>query len=82
MKDDYEKFDEQFGKRLRLGNYEDSTYLLNNVCGIVALRRPKSGDELIRPAECVGRKKERQNDIYCVADASVVVVSSSPCSGG
>ena len=28
--------------------------------------------------ERVGRKKERQNNIYCVTDASVFVVSSSP----
>ena len=36
-KDDHEKFDEQFGKRLKLENRENSTY--RNICGIVAVGR-------------------------------------------
>ena len=51
----------------------------NNVCAdLLQFGAPKSADELDRFREFVDRKKEARNDSYCVTDASIVVVSSSP----
>ena len=50
-KDDYEKFDEEFGKCLKPGNHEDL------MCGtkfakLLQLSAPKCGDELTRLRKC------------------------------
>ena len=66
--DDYKKFYEQFDKRLSLGIHEAKLLRFNT---------SKSGVEQISFEEYVDRMKEGQNDIYCITDESIAVVSSS-----
>ena len=74
--DDYKKFYEQFGERLKLGIHKSS----NDGVEIAELLRfitSKPGDEQISFKEYVDRMKEGQNDICCITDESIAVVSSS-----
>ena len=59
-KNNCEKFYERFGKRLKVGNHEDSTHR-TKLAELWQFGAPKSGDELIRLRDCVGRRKERQH---------------------
>ena len=74
--DNYKKFYEQFGERLKLGIHKSS----NDGVEISELLRfitCKPGDEQISFKEYVDRMKEGQNDICCITDDSIAVVSSS-----
>merc|ERR1739838_134423 len=64
-KDDYKKFYEQFGKRIKLAE-------------LLRYQTSKSGDESISLKEYVDRMKEGQNDIYYITGESVAAVSASP----
>ena len=72
LKDDYEKFYEQYGK---CRNDEDSTV---GVKTAELLTFNTSGDEQICSREHVDRMKEGQNDIWHITGESIAVVSSSP----
>merc|ERR1712136_477790 len=72
LKDDYEKFYEQYGK---CRNDEDSTV---GVKTAELLTFNTSGDEQICLREHVDRMKEGQNDIWHITGESIAVVSSSP----
>eukprot|EP00959_Pyramimonas_sp_CCMP1952_P277034 5791216-Pyramimonas_sp.AAC.1 len=61
-KDDYKKFHEQFGKRLKLGVHEDSTNR-TKVAEFMRYHTSKSGDKMISVKEYVDRMKEGHNDI-------------------
>ena len=66
--DDYKKSYEQFDKCLSLEIHEAKLLRFNT---------SKSGVEQISFEEYVDRMKEGQNDIYCITDESIAVVSSS-----
>ena len=72
LKDDYEKFYEQYGK---CRNDEDFTV---GVKTAELLTFNTSGDEQICLREHVDRMKEGQNDIWHITGESIAVVSSSP----
>ena len=72
LKDDYEKFYEQYGK---CRNDEDSTV---GVKTAELLTFNTSGDEQICLREHIDRMKEGQNDIWHITGESIAVVSSSP----
>ena len=74
--DDYKKFYEQFGKRLKLGihrNFVDGV----EIAELLRFNTSKPGDEQISFKEYVDRMKEGQNDIRYITDESIAVVSSS-----
>ena len=73
LNDDYKKFYEQFGKRLKPGiqkGFIDGAELLR-------FSTPKPGNEQISFKEYVDRMREGQNDISYITDESIAVVSSS-----
>ncbi|CAK0877947.1 unnamed protein product, partial [Prorocentrum cordatum] len=76
-KDDYKKFHEQFGKRLKLGVHEDSTNR-TKAAELMRYHTSKSGDEIISLKEYVDRMKEGQNDINYSTGESIAAASSSP----
>ena len=55
-KDDFEKFNEQFRKRLKLGNHEDSSYR-TMFAELLKFCAPKSG--VIRGSALSARRKDR-----------------------
>ena len=74
--DDYKKFYEQFGKRLKLGIHKSSIDGAE-IAGLLRFNTPKPGDEQISFKEYVDRMKEGQNDIFYITDESIAVASSS-----
>ena len=73
LHDDREKLCERFVKFMKLGIRE------NSVDDVETLRFNtfKSGDEQFSFEEYVDRMKQGQNDIYCITDESIAMVSSS-----
>merc|ERR1740139_602785 len=75
--EDFKKFNEQFGKNLKLGIHEDST---NRTKLSELLRFPssKSGEDTISLKDYVARMKEGQKFIYYITGESKAHVSNSP----
>ena len=76
LNDDYKKFYEQFGKRLKLGIHKSFIDGVE-IAGLLRSNTPKPGDEQISFKEHVDRMKEGQNDIFYITDESIAVVSLS-----
>ena len=73
----YQKFHEQFGACLKLGISEDSTVGVKTA-ELLRFGTFKSGDEQINFEGYADRKKEGQNDVYCITSESNAMVLSSP----
>ena len=74
--DEYEKFNEQFEKCLKLGIHEDSTNR-KKLAGFLRYHTSASGDELASLGDYVARMKENQKDIYYITGESKDVVATS-----
>ena len=74
LKDDYEKFYEQYGK---CRNDEDSTVGVK-IAELLTFNTSKPGGKRISFMEYADRIKEGQSDIYHTTGESIAVVSSSP----
>ena len=77
LNDDFKKSYEQFGKRLKLGNDEDSAVGVKTA-EVLRFNTSKLGDEQNNFVEYVDHMKEDQNDISYIAGENTAVVSSSP----
>merc|ERR1711899_388112 len=75
-KDAYKKFYEQFGKNLKLGIHEDSTYR-KKLAGLLRFFTSASGDEPCSLGDYVSRMKENQKDIYYITGENREVVAAS-----
>merc|ERR1712145_35291 len=75
-KDNFKKFYEQFGKNLKLGIHEDSTYR-KKLAGYLRFYTSASGDDFCSFADYVSRMKETQKDIYYITGESREVVATS-----
>jgi molecular chaperone HtpG len=75
--DDFKKFNEQFGKNLKLGIHEDSTNR-NRLAEFLRYHTSKSGEEVTSLKEYVSRMKEGQKEIYFVTGESRASVALSP----
>ena len=74
--DDYKKFYEQLGKRLKPGLREDSI-TRTKVAELMRYHTSTSGDEQRGFKEYVDRMKEGQNDIYYITGESIAAVASA-----
>ena len=74
--DDYKKFYEQFGKRLKLGIHKSFIDGVE-IAELLRFNTSKSGEEHISFEEYVDRMRERQNDTCYITGESTTVVSSS-----
>ena len=74
MKDDYEKFYEQYGK---CRNDEDSTVGVKTA-ELLTFNTSKPGGKRISFKEYVYRMTQEQNDVYYITGENIAVVSSSP----
>ena len=75
--EDFKKFNEQFGKNLKLGIHEDSTNR-QKLSELLRFSSSKSGEDQISLNEYVGRMKEGQKFIYYITGESKAHVSNSP----
>ena len=75
--EDFKKFNEQFGKNLKLGIHEDTTNR-NKLSELLRYSSSKSGEDQISLKEYVGRMKEGQKFIYYITGESKAHVSNSP----
>jgi molecular chaperone HtpG len=75
--EDFKKFNEQFGKNLKLGIHEDSTNR-NKLAELLRFATSKSGEDLISLKDYVARMKEGQKFIYYITGESKAHVSNSP----
>jgi len=75
--EDFKKFNEQFGKNLKLGIHEDSTNR-NKLSELLRFSSSKSGEDTISLKEYVARMKEGQKFIYYITGESKAHVSNSP----
>ena len=75
--EDFKKFNEQFGKNLKLGIHEDSTNR-QKLSELLRFSSSKSGEDQISLKEYVGRMKEGQKFIYYITGESKAHVSNSP----
>ena len=75
--EDFKKFNEQFGKNLKLGIHEDSTNR-NKLSELLRFSSSKSGEDTISLKDYVGRMKEGQKFIYYITGESKSHVSNSP----
>lgn len=75
--EDFKKFNEQFGKNLKLGIHEDSTNR-NKLAELLRFSSSKSGEDTISLKDYVGRMKEGQKFIYYITGESKAHVSNSP----
>ena len=74
LKDDYEKFYEQYGK---CRNDEDSTVGVKTA-ELLTFNTSKPGGKRISFKEYVYRMTQEQNDVYYITGENIAVVSSSP----
>jgi len=75
--EDFKKFNEQFGKNLKLGIHEDSTNR-NKLAELLRFSSSKSGEDVISLKDYVARMKEGQKFIYYITGESKAHVSNSP----
>lgn len=75
--EDFKKFNEQFGKNLKLGIHEDSTNR-TKLAELLRFSSSKSGEDVISLKDYVGRMKEGQKFIYYITGESKAHVSNSP----
>merc|ERR1712222_163378 len=75
--EDFKKFNEQFGKNLKLGIHEDSTNR-NKLSELLRFSSSKSGEDTISLKYYVARMKEGQKFIYYITGESKAHVSNSP----
>lgn len=75
--EDFKKFNEQFGKNLKLGIHEDTTNR-NKLAEYLRYYTSKSGDEQASLKDYVSRMKEGQKDIFFVTGESKASVAASP----
>jgi molecular chaperone HtpG len=75
--EDFKKFNEQFGKNLKLGIHEDSTNR-NKLSELLRFSSSKSGEDTISLKDYVGRMKEGQKFIYYITGESKAHVANSP----
>jgi molecular chaperone HtpG len=75
--EDFKKFNEQFGKNLKLGIHEDSTNR-SKLSELLRFSSSKSGEDVISLKDYVARMKEGQKFIYYITGESKAHVSNSP----
>ncbi len=75
--EDFKKFNEQFGKNLKLGIHEDSTNR-NKLSELLRFSSSKSGEDQVSLKEYVARMKEGQKFIYYITGESKAHVANSP----
>ena len=75
LSDDYKKFYEQFGERLKRENDEDSTVGVGTA-DVLKFNTSKPGDKQNNLTDYVDQMKEGQNDISDITGESITVVSS------
>ena len=75
LNDDYKKSYEQYGKRLKLGNDEDSTVGVKSA-EVLKFNTSKPGGEQNSFKEYENHMSQEQNDVHYITGESIVMVSS------
>ncbi len=76
-KEDFKKFNEQFGKNIKLGIHEDSANRAK-LADFLRYHTSKSGEEMASLKEYIARMKPEQKEIYYITGESRSTVANSP----